>query len=308
MTTASTTNVISNANSAAFQAWYNEFTTALFTSIGITQTADTGQIGATAALPGTTQTSAGYVIGRFNDTAQATSPVFFKIEFGTGASVSVPMAWITVGQGSNGSGTLTGTLSARVPFLQQSVPLSTTTSYPSRFCWNATNGFLGVVFKIGAFTTNAAQGGFMLFRDNNASGAATTTSVTLIANQSTAAASSSSFGAVQSYNYANNVWLTLPSSTATAALWTFFPYALTTTTVGGQVQVAPAIFATPVLYVSANLCIGLITEIPVGNTVTMALVGSTSLTFLAVGIPFGGSQGVGNPGNTTSTGLLMLWQ
>jgi hypothetical protein len=307
MTTASTTSPISNASSTTFQAWYNEMITALFTTLGVVQTADTGQITSTAALPGTTQTSAGYVIGRFNDTAQATSPVFFKIEFGTGASLTVPMAWITVGQGSNGSGTLTGTLSARVPFFQVSPPLSTTTSYPSRFCWNATNGFLGVIFKIGGLGTTQAQGGFCLFRDNNSSGASTTTSVTLIANQSTAVIAAASVGAVQSYNYATSTWISLPSSSGSASLWAFWPYGLTTTTVGGQVQVAPAIFCAPIMYVSANLCVGLITEIPVGNTVSMALVGSTVLTFLAVGLPFGGAS-VGGQFTPAGVGLLMLWQ
>lgn len=96
------------SSSADFQAWVQGIHNAL-AAIGLTQTADTGQINpASVALPGAANTAAGYEIWRLNDALQATSPFFFKIEYGTGASAlgSTPSLWITVGASTNGAGTL----------------------------------------------------------------------------------------------------------------------------------------------------------------------------------------------------------
>lgn len=301
--TASTTAILSSSSVANYQAWVTEVINALFTSLTVTQTSDTGQTTNGGSSVPAINTAGGYVIGRFNDAAQSTSPIFFKLEFGTNSTAAFPQMWITIGQGSNGSGTLTGTLSTRVAICTQSAPLSGVTSYVSRYCYNATQGFLGVVFKIGAIATNIPYGGFFLFRDNNASNAETTNSVTLVTNSGTNTGVNSSLGVVQTYSYLNSALLSFPTTTT----WTFWPYALTTTTYSSQVQVAPCIFGTPVLYVSGLLAIGLLTEIPQGNTVSMALVGSSALTYLSVGPnPFGGSTAVSlaSAANT----VLMLWQ
>jgi hypothetical protein len=107
MTTAVTSGVIGNDTLAHFQAWVGEVITALFTTLGVTQTSDTGQTTAgTIALPVSANQSMGYVIGRFNDTLQATKPIFFKLEFGSGGSAAQPCMWITLGTGSNGTGSL----------------------------------------------------------------------------------------------------------------------------------------------------------------------------------------------------------
>jgi hypothetical protein len=309
MTTASTTTVINHGTLAGYNAWVTEVITALFTSVGLTQTSDTGQTTNGGSSVPAVNTAGGYVIGRFNDTAQSTSPVFFKLEFGTASSSGVPQMWITIGQGSNGSGTLTGTLSVRTPALYASTLTSSTTSYVSRYCWNATAGFFGMVFKIGSATgVNQAAGSIFIFRDNNSSGASTTNSVTVVTSSNSTTQQTSSQGAVQTYSYLTATMLTLPSSGNSNGSWTMWPFGLTSTTFSGQVQVAPAIFCTPVLYISACLAMGLLTEIPIGNTVSMALVGSTAATFLSVGLPFGASTLIGGAQSSSANTLLMLWQ
>jgi hypothetical protein len=100
-------------NSTTFRTLCSFFEQAL-TAAGWVQTSDTGQTAA-ASLAGTsaTNTAVGYQIWRMNDALQATNPVFMKIEFGTGAVTSGVGIWITIGTGSNGSGTLTGHVSSR---------------------------------------------------------------------------------------------------------------------------------------------------------------------------------------------------
>jgi hypothetical protein len=113
MTTFSGTAPAYMSNSTDFQNFCAEMVTALG-DVGLVQTADTGQINtATVALPGAGYTAAGYTIWRFADALQATAPVFLKIEFGTGASVDRPAIWVTTGNASSGTGTLTGTTTTR---------------------------------------------------------------------------------------------------------------------------------------------------------------------------------------------------
>lgn len=102
------------SGNADFEAFVTGVHNAL-AALGFVQTADTGQINpATVAAPAATNTSAGYEIWRFADTLQATVPIFFKVEYGTGSAVNIPAIWITVGSGSNGTGGLTGQVGSRM--------------------------------------------------------------------------------------------------------------------------------------------------------------------------------------------------
>lgn len=95
-----------SGTTATFRAWGSAISAAL-TAVGLVQTADTGQINwTTIASPVGSATSAGYEIWRFNDTLQATKPIFIKIEYGTGSTVSTPQMWVTVGTATDGAGTL----------------------------------------------------------------------------------------------------------------------------------------------------------------------------------------------------------
>jgi hypothetical protein len=84
-------------------SWYPVLAGRLL-AYGWVQTADTGQTA-----------SGGYQIWKMADALQATAPVFMKIE--STASGNFPELFITIGTGSNGSGTLTGRVSPRLTVL-----------------------------------------------------------------------------------------------------------------------------------------------------------------------------------------------
>ena len=108
MALASFSIAMTNATDAQFRAWGRAISDSL-QAVGIVKTADSGQIDwETVAAPTASNTKMGYEIYRFNDTLQSTAPVFIKLSFGAGASSSYPSLWISVGTGSDGSGTLTG--------------------------------------------------------------------------------------------------------------------------------------------------------------------------------------------------------
>lgn len=103
-----------NSTDAQFRDWGSNIS-AMLAAVGLVQTADTGQINwATVTRPLAVNTFQGYEIWRFNDALQATVPVYFKIEYGSGnASAAVPGIRMQVGSSSNGSGTLGGQLSCQ---------------------------------------------------------------------------------------------------------------------------------------------------------------------------------------------------
>lgn len=106
-----------NQPSNSLPAWGAALSAAI-QACGLIKTADTGQINwATVTQPGSVDIVAGYEIYRFNDALQATSPVFMKIEYGSGGQLATtPQYWIRFGTGSDGAGTLTGRVSSRMQF------------------------------------------------------------------------------------------------------------------------------------------------------------------------------------------------
>jgi hypothetical protein len=132
MTTASPVGVIAIAT--ATDAWFRglqTFSDAL-TTLGIPKTADTGQINwATVTVPANSNFS-NYEIRRLDDAEQATDPLFMKIAYGriTVGAAQHPAIQITVGTGSNGSGTLTGAVgTAQTVMLQQAATSFTSTEW-----------------------------------------------------------------------------------------------------------------------------------------------------------------------------------
>lgn len=115
MATVGPTNVPAFFNTDAdFRTWGSTISAALAT-LGLVQTADTGQINwTTVSKPAGTNTAQGYEIWRFADSQQGTTPIFLKIEYGSGSAIDRPSIWTSIGSASNGSGTLTGQLSTRV--------------------------------------------------------------------------------------------------------------------------------------------------------------------------------------------------
>lgn len=122
MTTVTSSTRLRHDSDATFREWGSEFSGFLNT-IGLVQTADTGQINWTTVTRPAANTEAGYEMWRFNDTQQGTSPVFLRFGYGTNANAAGPRIQLTVGTGSNGSGTITGT----APFTINNISASSTT-------------------------------------------------------------------------------------------------------------------------------------------------------------------------------------
>lgn len=98
-----------NATAASFRAWAQFIDDLLLVTGGWVNTADTGQLNiAAAAAPVGANSKIGYRIYRMNDALQAASPIFLRIDYGSGGSATVPGIWLTIGTGSNGAGTITG--------------------------------------------------------------------------------------------------------------------------------------------------------------------------------------------------------
>jgi hypothetical protein len=106
MATATATVVCDNSTLANFKSWAQAISSA-FSTLGWTQTADTGQVNwsTIASVPSSTYV---YEIWEAADSASSTTPIFVKFEYGF-SSASVAFR-VTVGSGSNGSGTITGSV------------------------------------------------------------------------------------------------------------------------------------------------------------------------------------------------------
>lgn len=297
MTTATTTTVIDQSTDAAFRTWVAEIITALVTTCGVTQTADTGQINTATVTRAAINTAAGYVILRFNDTAQSTSPIFIKLEFGSGSATTEPSMWITVGTGSNGSGTLTGTTTTRQNIVG-GTHASSVTSYVSRWCYNATDGILAMCWKIGG-VSGGNLGTILIARTTDSSGASTTNAYVSMTNGSTTSPIGST-GTVQIYSYTSSALLTLGNALQYVAQL----YASTSLNTGGNIYVIPMFFTSPVPGIMAMVGFAILADIALGTTVTLALVGSTTHTFVSVGQFYGASA----PGNISGGTWLMIWE
>lgn len=113
MTLTTWTSVVSNTSSDA--TWRSEMTSIhnAIIAVGLVQTADTGQINLSTAVRAAVSTPVGYEIFAFNDALQATYPVYIKVEYGMGTSSNYPGIWITVGNSTDGAGTLNGYKTSR---------------------------------------------------------------------------------------------------------------------------------------------------------------------------------------------------
>lgn len=99
-------------NDADFRAWGSGLA-AQFAAVGLVKTSDSGQINWSTVARPATGAFAGYEMWRFNDSLQASKPVFLKVEYGTsGTSVTIPSLRLTVGTSTDGAGTLLSQVTA----------------------------------------------------------------------------------------------------------------------------------------------------------------------------------------------------
>lgn len=163
---------------AAIRDWAGKIA-ALFQAGGWVQTSDTGQTAAAALTAATTGSEVrGYQIWRMADALEGTAPVFVKIEFGSGSAAANPGMWVTVGTGSNGTGTLTGV------FVARTVTASITGNASVYFVGSASTSricfFIGLThhFALSIERTKDASGadtsdGILIFMDSVASNGST---------------------------------------------------------------------------------------------------------------------------------------
>jgi hypothetical protein len=156
-----------NGNDAGFRAWGSAVSAAL-AALGFVQTADTGQINwTTVTRPLAINTAQGYEVWRFADTLQATAPIFVKLEYGSGVSAIVtPGLWVTVGTGSNGAGTITGSDIAGVTgavTARQQVAVSGAVAAPATLSYATTDADKSVLqLFLWPNATSSQQGLYLL--------------------------------------------------------------------------------------------------------------------------------------------------
>lgn len=106
MATFTTAFSLTQTTDALFRVWGSGFAAA-WAALGWVQTGDTGQINwLTVTRPLAANTKMGYEIWRFNDALQATSPVFVRIDYGSGSATNNPRMWLTWGTGTDGAGNM----------------------------------------------------------------------------------------------------------------------------------------------------------------------------------------------------------
>lgn len=255
------------SDTATFRAAGLEIKNAL-TTLGCVQTADTGQINwATVTYPGV-NADGGYEVWRFNDALQGTAPIFFKITYGhhNNGSPAYIRLNLQVGTGSNGTGTLTGTLSTLITATRVATP--SVGNFPSYGCM--VNGNLTLALKL----TSGGDGWFSICRAQDATGADVTTGA-MVAVRSINDNQSLHFTTinfvtpakvqdnVQSYNSLRigNIASSLSAGNNQAYLvWGAYPQPL----------------------VHIGICGFIEGEIAHGATFATALVGATSRTYLAL--------------------------
>lgn len=165
------------SSDVAFRKWAQGIHDGLIAA-GLVATTDTGQVTiSTMTVPTTANTAAGYRVYKFNDAAQSTCPIFIKIEFGRANSTAnaAPAFWLTVGQGTDGAGTITGTLLARTQNYS-STTQGTSTEYASYASGD------GTCFAVGMWASYTVTHSFFfaIDRSRDASGNATADAVLIV--------------------------------------------------------------------------------------------------------------------------------
>lgn len=288
MTTATDTSVVDQTSDAGFRAW-GVALNSLLAAVGLVQTADTGQINWASVTRAATNTAAGYEIWRF-----ANSALYLKLEYGSGSTTSTPMAWVTVGTGSNGSGTLTGQTSTRTTWLINATAASTATTYTSYAC-HVTGGF-SLVFKQNSVNSSVNPMGLLVVGQTvDSTGTITSTGYGVLV-QGTAGNNGPRFQSVR----------TAATATTFAANSQYAQVVgdVTSSLVGANIQAYYVWLNVPDTqpFLWANVYI--VAEITENNTFSVAMVSSSSHTYLAIGAAGAVAQFAGQSASSYGFGVI----
>jgi hypothetical protein len=292
----------------------------MVTTLGLTQIVDASQLTfplTSTVRPGT-NTSAGYIILRFNDSLQGTTPVYFKVDFGTGSVSAGVGLWITPATGATGSGgTLTGA-GTKVSVSSGGTPVSTVTNYTTRGCYNATQGAFWIDWKQNAQATNTAIGGFGIYRSVDNTGAPTGTAIGVQGNGTTSTFVTTGGTPWQWYNASSAAWVGPANSGGfTYTSWAFVPFgtggSAPSTLEGTAGQVFPAFqyaptASVPGFGVTNQIAMANLAEITLGSTVSLTILGSTTLTYIAGQVPNASLTGVTTYTAGAIYAPIRIWQ
>jgi hypothetical protein len=267
VTTHSWTQSYEHNSDAQFRAWGSALSAKL-QAYGLVQTADTGQIDWVTVTRPTTNGTAGYEIFYLNDSLHATSPIYLKISYGTGGVTNVGRMTLQTGTGTNGSGTLTGAVSAARSWHHWG---NTAPNGNAKSNWIAHGeGYISVLISFDAQALNAEFG---ICRTCDSSGTPTGDGFALI------------YGGAQE----NGIMCTRSIATATAFATStnagVVPGGVSSSLVDGtdpQVYVGYGIL--PRVWPVFSICGFVQTEFnTAGTTFTATIVGSTPRTYISPG-------------------------
>lgn len=303
MATSFTNTPIAHTSDATFRTWGSELSGMLgnvgTTSGCLTQTSDTGQINWTTVTRPGTNTAAGYEIWQLTDSLGVSSPVYIKLEYGTGVVAAAPLIWVTVGTGTNGAGTLTGSVSTRAIAGGNNTPTSTVTDYQSWVC--CVDGHIGVAFKVGfSASGNVTAGCFVVERFCDADATLRSDGVQVYVTSGGTAPTATSLNLVTGTQYG-----TITSNKA----YCMVVNGVTSTASGSDFSAFKHYGAYPQIHALNGVCTVLRTELALGAEAPMTLNGATPHNYVSLGGP-NINQGV-TSASVSGTGdhaFCMLWE
>ena len=292
MTTFYATRAITQLDNAAFQDWI----TALHNSLvgaGFVQTTDTGQADfSTVTKPGTTNSSAGFRVYRFDDSLQATAPIFIKIEVGTGTSAAY-FGWrVSVGNATDGAGGMSGPIQTNSGWVSQ--PANTFSGINENFaCHTEGAGWCGYCR---VSTTYGCMLGFAIMRTTDDAGAPSAEgAVVYLAQGGTTDAKTVML------RFASTAAVLYSANSAPCCV----PFAMTDSHIGVDVQFFPHWTAAPKVRLNPfafSWCAGELTH---GAAITTDVIDGTSRTYMPAQGRFIGAAG---SGLSTGHGTAFVWE
>lgn len=278
MATYSNSTVINHSTDAGYRAWIIDFHT-IISGAGLVQTADTGQVNtSTITRPAGSDTSNCYSIWKLPD-----SSLYFKISFGNGQFNTVPQFFIQTGEGSDGAGNLTGQTSTNISCGNRESLASTSTPYTSYCC--VTNDYFGIVWKVNATTSSYAKAIAAIVVCKTVDNTGTATNIGYIqARLSNTVPFSSTSPVFQSVRriataatYAQtSAFCIIPGATASTPT--------TSLDSSGNIQVWTSWGNFPHSLPIMHLCTYKQADITTLTTFSVAMVGTTSHTYMALGL------------------------
>lgn len=288
------TSTVAHTTDAEFRAWGLQLSTAL-QACGLVKTTDTGQVNWATVTRAGVSANAGYEIYRFDDPLQSTRPIFLRFDFGTAGTTSTPRLMFTIGTGTNGAGTITGTIQATTQVTRTTPPNASGTTYVTH---SVASGYFMLAWNMGGLgVATTGYAALMIERVKDDAGTVVDEGLYGIW---TASGSTLVGGA---YSWASTAWVGgVPSGTQIGCM---IPAAITSTTVGSDVQVFRHFGTMPRLRCAMGCLTYVNSEFSIGSTFSLALVGVTAHTYLPLGVQGGTTAGVNA---TTAHVLAVLWE